>query len=63
MNNLQLDAEIISDFQGTINGHIITDGNLYDNLVIIQVKCKKVNSPSKDARVNSCVIFYKKIRK
>ena len=35
MNNLKLDAEIISDFQGTINGHIITDGNLYDNLVII----------------------------
>ena len=35
MNNLKLDAEIISDFQGTINGNIITDRDLYDALVII----------------------------
>lgn len=59
MNNLKLDAEIISDFQGTINRNIITDRDLYDALVIIieilQVSLNEPHITKPDEFINDLI--------
>ena len=35
MNNLELNTEITSEFQGIINGNIIDNADVYDAMIII----------------------------
>ena len=40
MNNLELNTEITSEFQGIINGNIIDNADVYDAMIIIIASIK-----------------------